>query len=147
MNQVERWFGLPTDKLIRRGVHASVKALEDDIRAWIDTWNENPRPFTGPRPPTKSSTPSPTTSPGSEPPARKQSRTNPQDFWRITLAGEQVAAAPYGIAVAKNSTQVHDALKAALDAIIKNGDYGKIISKLGVPNGAVTEARINDGHQ
>lgn len=24
----------------------SVKALEDDITAWIDTWNENPRPFT-----------------------------------------------------------------------------------------------------
>ncbi|WP_206740236.1 IS630 family transposase [Streptomyces lydicus] len=45
MNQVERWFGLLTDKLIRRGVHTSVKALEDDIAAWIDTWNENPRPF------------------------------------------------------------------------------------------------------
>ncbi|NEC92596.1 IS630 family transposase, partial [Streptomyces sp. SID12501] len=29
-----------------RGVHTSVKALEDDITAWIDTWNENPRPFT-----------------------------------------------------------------------------------------------------
>ncbi|WAZ26981.1 IS630 family transposase [Streptomyces cinnabarinus] len=46
INQVERWFGLLTDKLIRRGVHTSVKALEDDIRAWIDSWNENPRPFT-----------------------------------------------------------------------------------------------------
>jgi transposase len=46
INQVERWFGLLTDKLIRRGVHTSVKALENDIRDWIDTWNENPRPFT-----------------------------------------------------------------------------------------------------
>ncbi|MCX4803223.1 IS630 family transposase [Streptomyces sp. NBC_01214] len=46
MNQVEGWFGLLTDKLIRRGVHTSVKALEDDIRAWIATWNESPRPFT-----------------------------------------------------------------------------------------------------
>ncbi|MGP4092693.1 IS630 family transposase [Streptomyces sp. KR55] len=45
INQVERWFGLLTDKLIRRGVHTSVKALEDDISAWIETWNENPRPF------------------------------------------------------------------------------------------------------
>jgi len=26
-------------------VHTSVAALEADIRAWIDTWNENPRPF------------------------------------------------------------------------------------------------------
>ncbi|MGW0633333.1 IS630 family transposase [Streptomyces sp. NPDC002758] len=46
LNQVERWFGFLTDKLIHRGAHTSVKALEDDIRAWIATWNENPRPFT-----------------------------------------------------------------------------------------------------
>jgi transposase len=46
MNQVERWFGLLTDKLIRRGVHTSVQALENDIREWITTWNDNPRPFT-----------------------------------------------------------------------------------------------------
>jgi transposase len=46
MNQVERWFGLLTDKLIRRCVHTSVQALENDIRAWIATWNDNPRPFT-----------------------------------------------------------------------------------------------------
>jgi transposase len=46
INQVERWFGLLTDKLIRRGVHTSVPALERDITEWIDTWNANPRPFT-----------------------------------------------------------------------------------------------------
>jgi transposase len=46
MNQVERWFGLLTDKLIRRGVHTSVQALENDIREWIATWNDSPRPFT-----------------------------------------------------------------------------------------------------
>jgi transposase len=46
MNQVERWFGLLTGKLIRRGVHTSVLALENDIRDWIATWNDNPRPFT-----------------------------------------------------------------------------------------------------
>jgi transposase len=45
MNQVERWFGLLTDKLIRRGVHTSVQALENDIKDWIATWNDNPRPF------------------------------------------------------------------------------------------------------
>ena len=45
VNQVERFFGLITDKLIRRGVHTSVAALEADIRQWIDTWNQNPRPF------------------------------------------------------------------------------------------------------
>jgi transposase len=45
-NQVERWFGFLTDKLIRRGVHTSVQALEADIRNWIDTWNQDPKPFT-----------------------------------------------------------------------------------------------------
>ena len=45
LNQVERWFGLLTDKQLRRGVHKSLHALEKDIRAWVATWNENPRPF------------------------------------------------------------------------------------------------------
>jgi hypothetical protein len=26
-------------------VHKSVQALEADIRAWIEHWNQNPRPF------------------------------------------------------------------------------------------------------
>jgi hypothetical protein len=45
INQVERWFGFLTDQIIRRGVHKSVAALEKDIREWIKTWNENPKPF------------------------------------------------------------------------------------------------------
>jgi transposase len=46
INQVERWFGLITGKMIRRGVHKSVQALEAGIRQWIETWNEDPHPFT-----------------------------------------------------------------------------------------------------
>jgi len=45
LNQVERWFGLLTDQQLRRGVHKSLHALEKDIRSWVATWNENPRPF------------------------------------------------------------------------------------------------------
>ena len=45
LNQVERWFGLLTDKQLRRRVHKSLPALEKDIRTWVITWNENPRPF------------------------------------------------------------------------------------------------------
>jgi transposase len=45
INQVERWFGYLTAQKIRRGVHKSVQALETDIRAWIENWNRNPRPF------------------------------------------------------------------------------------------------------
>ena len=45
LNQVERWFGFLTDKLIRRGVHRSVQALEKDVRTWIKQWNDDPKPF------------------------------------------------------------------------------------------------------
>jgi polar amino acid transport system substrate-binding protein len=61
------------------------------------------------------------------------------------LVGEQVDAAPYGIAVAKDDTKLRDALKAALDAIVKNGEYQKILDKWGASEGAVTEAVINGG--
>jgi hypothetical protein len=33
LNQVERWFGELTAKMLRRGAHRSVQALESDIRA------------------------------------------------------------------------------------------------------------------
>ena len=46
LNQVERWFAIMTGKQLRRGVHKNVQALERDIRAWIATWNDNPKPFT-----------------------------------------------------------------------------------------------------
>jgi transposase len=45
INQVERWFGFLTDQLLRRGVHKSVVALENDVREWIATWNGDSRPF------------------------------------------------------------------------------------------------------
>ncbi|MEU9198967.1 ABC transporter substrate-binding protein [Streptomyces sp. NPDC048332] len=61
------------------------------------------------------------------------------------LVGEQVEAAPYGIAVAKGNDQLTKAIQAALAAIIKNGEYEKIIAKWGVEAGAVTEAKLNGG--
>jgi transposase len=45
LNLVERWFAELTTKKLRRGAHRSVRQLNADIRAWIDAWNENPRPF------------------------------------------------------------------------------------------------------
>jgi hypothetical protein len=30
---------------LRRGTHRSIRQVNTDIRAWIDTWNEDPRPF------------------------------------------------------------------------------------------------------
>jgi transposase len=45
LNLVERWFAELTTKLLRRGAHRSVRALNADITAWIETWNDEPRPF------------------------------------------------------------------------------------------------------
>jgi transposase len=45
LNLVERWFGELTQKLLRRGAHRSVHALNKDIRNWIKTWNNDPRPY------------------------------------------------------------------------------------------------------
>jgi transposase len=45
LNLVERWFAELTTKWLRRGTHRSVAELEQAIQAWIDTWNNQPRPF------------------------------------------------------------------------------------------------------
>jgi transposase len=45
LNLVERWFAELTNKLLKRGAHRTVTALNNDIRAWICGWNENPRPY------------------------------------------------------------------------------------------------------
>src|SRR5512133_4762 len=45
LNLVERWFSELTTKKLRRGAHRSVRDLNTDIRAWIETRNETPRPF------------------------------------------------------------------------------------------------------
>jgi transposase len=45
LNLVERWFAELTNKKLKRGTHRSVQELNSDIRQWIETWNENPRPY------------------------------------------------------------------------------------------------------
>jgi transposase len=45
LNLVERWFAELTTKKLRRGAHRSVRQLNADIRAWIETWNGDPKPY------------------------------------------------------------------------------------------------------
>src|ERR1039457_5173415 len=45
LNLVERWFAELTNRKLRRSAHRSVRELEADIHAWIDAWNDDPRPF------------------------------------------------------------------------------------------------------
>ncbi|VAW84028.1 Mobile element protein [hydrothermal vent metagenome] len=45
LNLVERFFGLLTEKQLRRGVFTSVKELEESIMRFIKLHNENKKPF------------------------------------------------------------------------------------------------------
>ena len=45
LNQVERWFGLLTQRQIKRGNHPKVAALIHAIEDFITTHNESPKPL------------------------------------------------------------------------------------------------------
>jgi transposase len=46
LNQIEIWFGIVTRQSIRRGTFASVNVLVKQIRDYINSWNDNAKPFT-----------------------------------------------------------------------------------------------------
>lgn len=46
LNQVERFFGLLTERCIRRGTFGSVRELESAIRHYLSHHNQNSKPFT-----------------------------------------------------------------------------------------------------
>jgi putative transposase len=45
LNQVERWFGLITQRAIRRGSFRSVKELIQKINTFVQHYNRTHRPF------------------------------------------------------------------------------------------------------
>jgi transposase len=45
LNQVERWFGLLTQRQIKRGAHTSVAALKAAIEEFLAAHNASPKPF------------------------------------------------------------------------------------------------------
>ena len=45
LNQVERWFGLITQRAIRRGSFSSVTDLRRQIERFVADWNQHPKPF------------------------------------------------------------------------------------------------------
>lgn len=46
LNQVERWFGLITQRAIRRGSLRSVRELIQRITTFVERYNATSRPFT-----------------------------------------------------------------------------------------------------
>jgi polar amino acid transport system substrate-binding protein len=61
------------------------------------------------------------------------------------VVGDQIQAGPLGIGVNKDNPELRDALQKALQAVIDDGSYQKLIDKYQVPLGAVDEATVNGG--
>ena len=45
INLVERWFATWTERQLRRGVHGSTRELEAALRRYVETYNQDPKPF------------------------------------------------------------------------------------------------------
>jgi len=61
------------------------------------------------------------------------------------IADHEYQPVPIGIGVPKSNSQLRDQLKNALDALIADGSYTKILQKHGLQGGAVKSAVINGG--
>ncbi|MEU6621097.1 ABC transporter substrate-binding protein [Streptomyces litmocidini] len=61
------------------------------------------------------------------------------------VTGNQSDVGLFGIGVSKDNTQLRDAVKEALDAIIKDGSYAEVLKKWDVEGSAVKSATINAG--
>ncbi|WP_305783149.1 ABC transporter substrate-binding protein [Symbioplanes lichenis] len=61
------------------------------------------------------------------------------------VPGDVIDGAPYGIGVNKSKPQLRDAIAGALDALIADGTYGKILDAWGITSGSLTKATVNGG--
>jgi len=72
--------------------------------------------------------------------------TDPKTRSRFQLASTvQYEPGLYGIAVSKQRPQLRDTIKAALDRVIRSGEYAEILKRWGVGDGAVAKSSINAG--
>ena len=45
INLIERWFATLTERQLRRGAHRSTHELEGALRRYVETYNQDPKPF------------------------------------------------------------------------------------------------------
>lgn len=61
------------------------------------------------------------------------------------VPGDVINGAPYGIGINKDNPELRDAMAAALDELIADGTYGKILDAWGVSDGKIAAASVNGG--
>jgi polar amino acid transport system substrate-binding protein len=62
---------------------------------------------------------------------------------KLQIAGEEYGSEPYGMPVAKNSGTLKEALMRAIQSLIDDKTYGRILENWGVSSGGVEQATIN----
>ncbi len=62
---------------------------------------------------------------------------------QLALAGQIYDSAPYGYAIPKDQNDFGAALAAAVQALISDGTYQKVLAKWGVQAGALTSPAVN----
>lgn len=70
-----------------------------------------------------------------------------QNKGQFEVPSNSYAPRPYGIVFPKGSSELQGAVKAALEALIADGSYEKILAKWGQQVGAVKTVTVNDGAQ
>ncbi|MFD8545934.1 bifunctional serine/threonine-protein kinase/transporter substrate-binding domain-containing protein [Streptomyces sp. NPDC059649] len=63
----------------------------------------------------------------------------------LELVGGQLDPLLYGIAVAKHRPALRDAVREALDRLVRSGEYARILKRWYVEDGAVPRAGVNGG--
>jgi len=64
---------------------------------------------------------------------------------RFAVAGKQFDVVPYGIAVAKNDASLATAVQSALQSLIADGTYDRLLAKWGLGQGALRSTPMNAG--
>lgn len=62
---------------------------------------------------------------------------------QLELLGDIYDSAPYGYTIAKDQTQFADAVSKAVQAVIDDGNYKKVLEKWGVEAGAIDTSQVN----
>ncbi|AIG79120.1 Conserved putative secreted protein [Amycolatopsis japonica] len=73
------------------------------------------------------------------------SRTAGEGKFFEVVPGEPINGGPYGIGVNKENKPLAESIQKALQSLIADGGYGKILQAWGVEQGALKEAKLNGG--